>query len=118
MTARKFLGDSNPIKRPDRQERTQQQPEPKRLGNRPAPFIPPLLSNNSKRKESPQQQEPTLIDDRLKNIDPKMVEQITNEIITISTVNWDDIAGLDHAKSVLKETIIWPMLRPDIFTGD
>ena len=111
MTARKLLGDSNPIKRPERPPAT----EAKRLGSRPAAFIPPLLSNASKKKEVAA--EPSLVDDRLKNIDPKMVEQITNEIITISSINWDDIAGLDHAKSVLKETIIWPMLRPDIFTG-
>jgi SpoVK/Ycf46/Vps4 family AAA+-type ATPase len=29
----------------------------------------------------------------------------------------DDIAGLDHAKNTIKEIVVWPMLRPDIFTG-
>ena len=113
VSARKLLGDNNPSKRPvERSQGT----EVKRLGSRPAAFVPPLLSNASKRKE-PEQADLSLVDERLRNIDPKMIEQITNEIISISSINWDDIAGLDHAKSVLKETIIWPMLRPDIFTG-
>jgi len=29
----------------------------------------------------------------------------------------DDIAGLEHAKESIKEMVVWPMLRPDIFTG-
>ncbi len=27
-------------------------------------------------------------------------------------VNWDDIAGLEFAKTVIKEIVVWPMLRP------
>ena len=58
------------------------------------------------------------VDERLKNIDPKMVETIQNEIMDIGTkVEWDDIAGLHHAKQSIKEAVIWPMQRPDIFTG-
>ncbi|MBN3280720.1 FIGL1 protein, partial [Polyodon spathula] len=30
---------------------------------------------------------------------------------------WDDIAGLEFAKATIKEIVVWPMLRPDIFTG-
>jgi hypothetical protein len=57
-------------------------------------------------------------DERLRNIDPKMVELITNEIMDHgSPVQWDDIAGLEFAKSTIKEIVVWPMLRPDIFTG-
>ncbi|RKP37504.1 P-loop containing nucleoside triphosphate hydrolase protein, partial [Dimargaris cristalligena] len=58
------------------------------------------------------------IDDRLKNIEPRMIEMITNEIMDHSApVDWDDIAGLDHAKASIKEIVVWPMLRPDIFNG-
>ncbi|KAG0300842.1 hypothetical protein BGZ98_008826 [Dissophora globulifera] len=57
-------------------------------------------------------------DERLRNIDPKMIEAINNEIMeSLTVVSWDDIAGLEHAKKTIKETITWPMLRPDIFTG-
>lgn len=57
-------------------------------------------------------------DERLKNIDPKFVEMIQNEIIySGKKVLWDDIAGLSYAKQIIKEAIILPLLRPDIFTG-
>ncbi|NXE54365.1 FIGL1 protein, partial [Casuarius casuarius] len=63
--------------------------------------------------------EPSLpIDERLKNIEPKMVELIMHEIMDHGPpVNWDDIAGVEFAKATIKEIVVWPMLRPDIFTG-
>ncbi|ORX97579.1 AAA-domain-containing protein [Basidiobolus meristosporus CBS 931.73] len=33
------------------------------------------------------------------------------------SITWEDIAGLEHAKNTIKEIVVWPMLRPDIFTG-
>ena len=30
-------------------------------------------------------------------------------------ITWDDIAGLKYAKETLQESVIWPLLRPDIF---
>ena len=32
-------------------------------------------------------------------------------------VKWNSIAGLGFAKKIIHEMIVWPMLRPDIFTG-
>ncbi|CAB3979824.1 fidgetin 1 [Paramuricea clavata] len=62
--------------------------------------------------------EDDITDERLKGIDPKMVELINNEIMDHGPpVNWDDIAGLEFAKTVIKEIVVWPMLRPDIFKG-
>ncbi|XP_037790166.1 fidgetin-like protein 1 [Penaeus monodon] len=59
-----------------------------------------------------------LTDERLKNIEPKMVELIMNEIMDNGPpVSWDDIAGLELAKTTIQEIVVWPMLRPDIFTG-
>lgn len=57
-------------------------------------------------------------DERYKNLDPKMVEMIENEIMEKECkLTWDDIAGLEFAKKTINEIIIWPMLRPDIFKG-
>ncbi|XP_007423490.1 fidgetin-like protein 1 [Python bivittatus] len=57
-------------------------------------------------------------DERLKNIEPKMIELIMHEIMDHGPpVNWDDIAGVEFAKTTIKEIVVWPMLRPDIFTG-
>ncbi|XP_043479792.1 fidgetin-like protein 1 [Leptopilina heterotoma] len=54
----------------------------------------------------------------LRNIEPKMVEQIKNEIMYSGTkVTWNDIAGLEYAKGVIQEVVVIPMLRPELFTG-
>ena len=43
---------------------------------------------------------------------------IKNEIMDQgSPIGWDDIAGLQFAKDTVKEIVVWPMMRPDIFTG-
>ncbi|XP_055920287.1 fidgetin-like protein 1 [Eupeodes corollae] len=86
-------------------------------------FVPPVRQedNESPRSTPPDgvdaaNTEPT--DERLRNIDPKMIELISNEIMhKFKPIDWNDIAGLDYAKSTIKEAVVWPMLRPDIFTG-
>jgi SpoVK/Ycf46/Vps4 family AAA+-type ATPase len=43
---------------------------------------------------------------------------ILNEVVDSSPgVSWDDIAGLSYAKQSVREITVWPLLRPDIFTG-
>lgn len=51
-------------------------------------------------------------------MDPKLVGMIESEIIYQGAkITWDDIAGLKHAKRTMTEIVVWPMKRPDIFTG-
>ena len=51
-------------------------------------------------------------------VDPAMCEQIlTNIMVTGEKVYWDDIAGLNAAKNSLKEAVVYPFLRPDLFKG-
>ncbi|XP_046384323.1 fidgetin-like protein 1 [Ischnura elegans] len=70
--------------------------------------------SSNRRPHSPEVVE----DERLKGIDPKMVELIQNEIIDSGTpVDWSDIAGLEFAKTTIQEIVVWPLLRPDIFYG-
>jgi SpoVK/Ycf46/Vps4 family AAA+-type ATPase len=65
------------------------------------------------------------LDQKLKGFDKKvkeviiqLIDFIDSEILSSSpNVSWDDIAGLDFAKKTIKEIIIWPLLRPDIFNG-
>lgn len=65
-----------------------------------------LQSTNSKKQEEP-------VDERLKGLDPKIVAMIKNEIMDHGArVEWEDIAGLEHAKNTIKEIVVWPMLRP------
>jgi SpoVK/Ycf46/Vps4 family AAA+-type ATPase len=47
-----------------------------------------------------------------------MVEMILSEVLdSQKPIKWSDIAGLNFAKKTIYEMIVWPMLRPDIFTG-
>jgi len=57
-------------------------------------------------------------DPRYKNIDSKMVEMVKNEIMDQGEpVDWDDIAGLEFAKKTVKEIVVLPLKRPDLFFG-
>jgi SpoVK/Ycf46/Vps4 family AAA+-type ATPase len=73
----------------------------KRLGNTTNRSILSIKKNPVESEKSISNEQ---IDDRLKNIDPKMIEAIRNEIqCNVSRVAWDDIAGLDHAKKSIME---------------
>ena len=53
-----------------------------------------------------------------KGVDEGAAKQIFNEIVIKGDeVHWDDVAGLEIAKSALKETVVYPFLRPDLFMG-
>ncbi|XP_006875342.1 PREDICTED: fidgetin-like protein 1 [Chrysochloris asiatica] len=90
-------------------------------------FVPPVLKQDGGdpsggmqcKAYGPGPTEPSHpVDERLKNLEPKMIELIMNEIMDHGPpVNWDDIAGVEFAKTTIKEIVVWPMLRPDIFTG-
>ena len=51
-------------------------------------------------------------------VDESSARSILNEVVVHGdSVHWSDIAGLDAAKSTLKETVVYPFLRPDLFSG-
>ncbi|KAK6442887.1 hypothetical protein LTR95_000902 [Oleoguttula sp. CCFEE 5521] len=53
-----------------------------------------------------------------KGVDEGTAKQIFNEIVIQGDeVHWDDVAGLEIAKTSLKETVVYPFLRPDLFMG-
>lgn len=53
-----------------------------------------------------------------KGVDEGAAKQIFNEIVVQGDeVHWDDVAGLDIAKTALKEAVVYPFLRPDLFMG-
>ncbi|XP_031550240.1 spastin-like [Actinia tenebrosa] len=54
----------------------------------------------------------------LKGIESKLANIIMDEILESGpTVRFDDIAGVDVAKKALREIVILPSLRPELFTG-
>ncbi|KAJ5770073.1 uncharacterized protein N7511_002124 [Penicillium nucicola] len=53
-----------------------------------------------------------------KGVDPQSAKQILNDIVVRGDeVHWEDIAGLEPAKKALKEAVVYPFLRPDLFSG-
>ncbi|KAM0195622.1 hypothetical protein ACHAPQ_001833 [Fusarium lateritium] len=51
-------------------------------------------------------------------VDPAAAKQILNDIVVQGDeVHWNDVAGLEIAKNALRETVVYPFLRPDLFMG-
>lgn len=68
-------------------------------------------------KEIKEKMEDQLISE-IQGIDYQAAKQIFSEIVVRGDeVHWDDIAGLETAKNSLKETVVYPFLRPDLFSG-
>jgi len=56
--------------------------------------------------------------EELKGLDKELIEKIENEILDdAAPITFDDIAGLNDAKQTVQELVVWPMKRPDLFTG-
>ena len=57
--------------------------------------------------------------DLLKRHEEKYINAILNDVINPSDigVTWDDVTGLEVSKQHLQEAVVWPMLRPDLFSG-
>lgn len=57
-------------------------------------------------------------EEQLKTSDPHLLDMVTSEIVQQGPpVDWNDIAGLELAKATLKEEVLWPILRPDMFSS-
>jgi len=51
-------------------------------------------------------------------VDENAAKQILNEIVVHGDqVRWGDVAGLGVAKAALREAVVYPFLRPDLFMG-
>ncbi|KAG7878621.1 hypothetical protein KL935_003876 [Ogataea polymorpha] len=85
---------------------------------------PKVLADNSTKDTETLDSDNSVEDDEdkliasMRGVDPVSARQILNEIVVHGDeVHWDDIAGLDAAKNSLKETVVYPFLRPDLFSG-
>jgi len=58
------------------------------------------------------------VPDCIRKLEAHLVQRICDEILEIPVgVEWDDIAGLEHAKAVVQEVAVWPLLAPELFRG-
>jgi fidgetin-like protein 1 len=108
-------------------------PPRKTSGRKPAkPITPPSTSPSpslpsDSEDHEPQEDDPeTAFDKRSahllahlpRGLDPTAARAILNEIIIRGDeVHWSDVAGLEPAKTALKEAVVYPFLRPDLFLG-
>ncbi|XP_048835605.1 fidgetin-like isoform X2 [Brienomyrus brachyistius] len=54
--------------------------------------------------------------EQLKEVDSHLVDLVTSEIVQQDPpMDWSDIVGLEVVKAVIKEEIMWPFLRSDVF---
>lgn len=56
-------------------------------------------------------------EERLKSLDPRVLELVSTQVLQQQhpLLDWGDIAGLESAKAAMKEEVLWPLLRPDVF---
>ncbi|XP_022824924.1 katanin p60 ATPase-containing subunit A-like 2 [Spodoptera litura] len=47
----------------------------------------------------------------------QLAEVLYQDIIRSSGVSWDDVKGLSSAKSLLMESVVYPVRYPEVFTG-
>lgn len=73
------------------------------------------IESNGKTYSDPRIKE---VMNNLQGVDKQACDQILDEIlITDEHLTWEDLAGLSVAKKSLKETVVYPFLRPDLFRG-
>lgn len=55
----------------------------------------------------------------VKGVDAAIVSRVMDEVVdsSASKVTWDSVSGLEKQKALLRETIMLPFQRPDIFVG-
>lgn len=58
------------------------------------------------------------IPETLLKMDRDIVDRVVAEILeTPTTIQWDTIAGLEHAKAAVQELAVWPLMKPELFRG-
>lgn len=77
-----------------------------------------LLKPNEQKAEVMNEESQDELIKSIRGIDPIAAKQILNDIVIQGDeVYWDDIVGLEGAKNSLKEAVVYPFLRPDLFKG-
>ncbi|KAJ3408758.1 hypothetical protein HDV05_004767 [Chytridiales sp. JEL 0842] len=76
------------------------------------------MRNNLAQLESRVQASKSTKADSNGNVDSALANRILNEVVVNTPgISWDDIVGLETAKQSLREIVILPTLRPELFTG-
>lgn len=77
-----------------------------------------LIVSTDQKSEGMSDSQENLLIKSIRGIDFDSAKQILNDIVIHGDeVHWTDIAGLESAKNSLKEAVVYPFLRPDLFSG-
>ena len=110
-------GSSGPIAKPKRKQK-QKQKETEILADPTTPTSDDSEAQADLVKSAWETKVQQLMKNLPKGVDEGAAKQIFNEIVVQGDeVHWDDVAGLDIAKKALKEAVVYPFLRPDLFMG-
>ncbi|CAJ2508780.1 Uu.00g138060.m01.CDS01 [Anthostomella pinea] len=72
----------------------------------------------SKSKSEWEKKKRTILNNLPPGVDDAAAKAIFNEIVVQGDeVRWSDVAGLEIAKNALREAVVYPFLRPDLFMG-
>ena len=84
-----------------------------RVFNNPGSSSSASSSSKSKKDQSKD------LPPELAHLNPQIVEKIEGDILhkEHNQIKFADISGLEFAKKNVQELIVWPICRPDIFTG-
>ncbi|KAL3233764.1 Uncharacterized protein RNJ44_03804 [Nakaseomyces bracarensis] len=108
-----------------RRSKSQSVPSSPILADQPIRKSNGTNTNSTKKQPKEKASTPTYADERiqhvmdtLQGVDQSACEHILDDILIVDEkVYWDDIAGLRTAKNSLKEAVVYPFLRPDLFKG-
>lgn len=85
-------------------------------GFRTKPVIPPLIHQTPSTARPADQKKPLQKTKSVVGYESHLVDIIEKDILQRNpNVQWDRIAGLKHAKTLLQEAMVLPMLMPDFF---
>ncbi|ADM12590.1 AAA ATPase proteasome regulatory subunit YTA6 [Encephalitozoon intestinalis ATCC 50506] len=78
---------------------------------------PDFVTGSGKKIAKKEQRDKNEVDGEC-NVESYIVDRIRNEILEkVMDIGWDDIIGLKDVKKTINEIVLWPMQRPDLFTG-
>jgi len=120
--------EPEPAKKGSNQTSRRPQTNRKESSSNSKPITPPLTStdNSSADENDADDSLESAFEKRAKHIlkhlprgiDAAAAASILNEVVVRGDeVHWDDVAGLELAKTALKEAVVYPFLRPDLFLG-
>lgn len=111
-------GSDEEVVRPKRRPHKQKQKEEPILADPTTPISDDSDTPENLAKNAWDKKVADLMKNLPRGVDDGAAKQIFNEIVVQGDeVHWDDVAGLEVAKNALKEAVVYPFLRPDLFMG-